>query len=137
MADKANAGQAEEGSRQEHGTGYTQYRQISNRKMPSGMSFMVRNSIASKLENLPTGYSDRIVSMRFLLSNRQYNSLVHVYDLILKLDPAEKVKFYSDLFESSRSFKYWTSLSLLNSGEQEKKYVPDILVYHAKFWDLN
>jgi len=36
---------------------------------------MVRTPIASKLENLPTGHSDRIMSMRFPSKNKQYATL--------------------------------------------------------------
>ena len=55
----------EEGSLKEQGAGYTLYwsgRPAGERRL-SGVGFMVRNSIASKLETLPTGHSDRIISM--------------------------------------------------------------------------
>ena len=55
---------------------------------------MVRNSIASKLENQPAGHSDRIISMRLPLWNQQYATLFSVYSPTLK---AEKDRFYSDL----------------------------------------
>ena len=58
---------------------------------------MVKNSIASKLENLPTGQSDRIISLRLPQSNHQYATLFSVYSLTLQAELAEKDKFYSDL----------------------------------------
>ena len=58
---------------------------------------MIRTSIASKLENLPTGHSDRIISMRLPLRNQQYATLFSVYSPTLLADPAVKDKFYSDL----------------------------------------
>lgn len=36
---------------------------------------MLKTSIASKLENLPTGHSDRIMSMRLPLKNKLYATL--------------------------------------------------------------
>ena len=59
----------EEGSLKEQGAGYTLYwsgRPAGERRL-SGVGFMVRNSIASKLETLPTGHSDRIVKRRVLV----------------------------------------------------------------------
>ena len=58
---------------------------------------MVKNSIASKLENQPTGQSDRIISLRLPQSNHQYATLFSVYSLTLQAELAEKDKFYSDL----------------------------------------
>ena len=70
-----------EGSLQEHGAGYTLYwsgKPETERRL-SGVGFMVRNSIASKLENQPTGHSDRIITMRLPLWNQQYATLFSVY----------------------------------------------------------
>ena len=88
-----------EGSLQEHGAGYTLYwsgKPETERRL-SGVDFMVRNSIASKLVNQPTGHSDRIISMRLPLWNQQYATLFSVYSPTLKAEPAEKDRFYSDL----------------------------------------
>ena len=64
---------SDEGSLKESGGGYTLYwsGKPATEKHQSGVAFMVRNSIASKLEILPTGHSDRITSMRLPLSNKQ------------------------------------------------------------------
>ena len=54
---------ADEGSLMEHSAGYTLYwsgKQSTERRL-SGVGLMVRNSIASKLERLPTGNSDCIM----------------------------------------------------------------------------
>ena len=88
-----------EGSLQEHGAGYTLYwsgKPETERRL-SGVGFMVRNSIASKLENQPTGHSNRIIAMRLPLWNQQYATLFSVYSPTLKAEPAEKDRFYSDL----------------------------------------
>ena len=89
----------EVGSLQEHGAGYTLFwsgKPATERRL-AGVGFMVRTSIASKLENLPTGHSDRIMSMRLPLKNKQYATLFSVYAPTLQAEPAEKDKFYSEL----------------------------------------
>ncbi|XP_069776228.1 craniofacial development protein 2-like isoform X2 [Narcine bancroftii] len=58
---------------------------------------MVKSFIASKLENLPTGLSDRIMSMRLPLQNKCRITLISVYVPTLQVEPAEKDKFYTDL----------------------------------------
>ncbi|KAL0195131.1 hypothetical protein M9458_008703, partial [Cirrhinus mrigala] len=89
----------DEGSLQELGAGYTLYwsgRPASERKL-SGVGFMVKTSIASKMENLPTGHSDRIISMRLPLRRQQHVTFLSVYSPTLLAEPAEKDKFYTDL----------------------------------------
>ncbi|XP_029648839.1 craniofacial development protein 2-like [Octopus sinensis] len=58
---------------------------------------MVKNSIPSKLETLPTGHPDRIISMRLPLESKQHLTLFSVYAPTLLADPADKDSFYSDL----------------------------------------
>jgi len=89
----------EEGSLRENGGGYTLYwsgKPATERRL-SGVGFMVKNTIASKLETLPTGHSDRIMSMRMPLSNDQHVTLFSIYSPTLQADQAEKDKFYSEL----------------------------------------
>ena len=76
------------GSLKEQGTG--------ERRL-SGVGFMIKNNIAAKLENLPTGHSDRIISMRLPLRKGQYVTLFSVYAPTLQADPADKDRFYTDL----------------------------------------
>ncbi|KAJ7424677.1 hypothetical protein BTVI_05653 [Pitangus sulphuratus] len=53
----------EEGSLREHGAIYTLYwsGELRTESHLSGIGFMIKNSLASKLENLPTGHSDIIL----------------------------------------------------------------------------
>ena len=90
---------ADQGSLVEHGAGYTLYwsGKPSTERRLLGVRFMVRNSIASKLDRLPTGHSDRIMSMRLLLEGKQHLTLFSVYAPTLLADPADKDIFYSDL----------------------------------------
>ena len=55
----------EEGSLKENGAGYTLYWSGKPKEDPRlyGVGFMVKNTIASKLSNLPKGHSDRIMTM--------------------------------------------------------------------------
>ncbi|XP_063598691.1 uncharacterized protein LOC134775161 [Penaeus indicus] len=52
---------------------------------------------ASKLENLPTGYSERIISLRLPLQNKQHATMFSIYAPTLQAAPTEKEKFYTDL----------------------------------------
>jgi len=89
----------DEGSLQEHGARYTLFwsEKLSTERRLAGVGFMVRTSITSKLENLPTGHSDHIMSMRLPLKNKQYATLFSVYAPTLQAEFAEKDKFYSEL----------------------------------------
>ena len=61
------------GSLKEQGTGYTLYwsgKPRGERRL-SGVGFMIKNTIVSKLENLPSAHSDRIISMRLPLRKKQ------------------------------------------------------------------
>ena len=87
------------GSLKEQGAGYTLYwsGKPHGERRQSGVGFMIRNNIAAKLEILPTGHSDRIISMRLPLRKEQYVTLFSVYAPTLQADPADKEKFYTDL----------------------------------------
>lgn len=56
---------AEEGSLVEHGAGYTFFRSGRGKEehCRSDVGFMMKNNIAKKLLALPTGHSDRIMSL--------------------------------------------------------------------------
>ena len=89
----------EEGCLKEQGAGYTIYwsGKLSTEKGLSGVGFIERNSIVSKLETLPSRHSDRIVSMRLPLNIEQHLTLFSVYSPTPQAEPAEKERFYSDL----------------------------------------
>ena len=87
-----------EGSLQEHSAGYTLFwsgKSATERRL-AGLGFVLRTYIASKLEDLPTGRSNHIMSMRLLLKNKQYATVFSVYAPTLQAEPAEKDKFYSE-----------------------------------------
>ena len=52
---------------------------ITKEKRLSSVGFEVKNSIVSKLKDLPFAHFDRIVSKRLPLQNQQYATLLCVY----------------------------------------------------------
>ena len=57
---------AEQGSLTKDGAGYTPFWSEKNKdeRRPCGVSFMIKTSIARKLQNLQSGHSDRLMSLR-------------------------------------------------------------------------
>ncbi|GFN94510.1 craniofacial development protein 2 [Plakobranchus ocellatus] len=90
---------ADEGNLWEHGAGYTLYwsGKSSTERRLSGVGFMMKNSIATKLETLPRAHSDRIISMRLPLEKKQHLTIFSVYAPTLMAEPADKDSFYTDL----------------------------------------
>ena len=70
----------EEGSLKEHGIGYALYwsGKPSTKRRLLGVGLMVRNSMASKLDRLPTGHSECIMSMCLPLEGKQHLTLFSV-----------------------------------------------------------
>ena len=62
----SEVGFVEQGSLREDGAGYTLFWSWKNKdeRRLSGVGFMMKTSIARKLQNLPVGHSDRIMSLR-------------------------------------------------------------------------
>ncbi|GFO21617.1 craniofacial development protein 2, partial [Plakobranchus ocellatus] len=90
---------ADEGNLREHGAGYTLYwsGKSSTERRLSGVGFMMKNSIATKLETLPRAHSDRIISMRLPLEKKQHLTIFSVYAPTLMAESADKDSFYTDL----------------------------------------
>ena len=55
---------------------------------------MIKDAIAKRLENLPTGHSDRIMSMRLPLHKKQHATIFSVYAPTLQAEQEDKEKFY-------------------------------------------
>ena len=58
---------------------------------------MIKNNIAKKLHALPTGHSDRIMSLRLRFQGDKSATLVSVYSPTLQAYWAVKEAFYGDL----------------------------------------
>ncbi|WP_419584748.1 endonuclease/exonuclease/phosphatase family protein, partial [Thiolapillus sp.] len=71
---------AEQGSLREDGAGYTLFWSGKNKdeRRLSGVSFMIKTSIARKLQNLPVGHSDRIMSLRLPIQDNKFATVLSV-----------------------------------------------------------
>lgn len=63
----------------------------------AGVAFAIRNTIARKLEALPTGISPRIMTLRVPLEKERHLSLVNVYAPTMTYPNEEKEAFYQEL----------------------------------------
>ena len=72
---------------------------------------MVRDSIATKLTNLPIGNSDRIISMRPPLSV-MHATVFSVCVPTIQADPTEKENVYTDFFETFQQMTRLSSLAI-------------------------
>ena len=90
---------ADQGSLTEQGAGYTLFWSGKGKEesRQSGVGFMIKTSIAKKLQNLPVGHSDRLMSLRLPLRDNQFVTLISVYAPTLLADPLTKEVFYTEL----------------------------------------
>ncbi|XP_049869331.1 uncharacterized protein LOC126369082 [Pectinophora gossypiella] len=79
--------------------GYTYYwsGKPESERAGSGVGFAVRNHLARKLQELPKGINDRIITLRLQLSPKKYIHLISVYAPTLPSPDEEKAKFYFEL----------------------------------------
>ena len=71
---------AGQGSLREDGAGYTLFWSGKNKdeRRLSGVGFMIKASIARKLQNLPGGLSDRIISLRLPIQDNKFATVLSV-----------------------------------------------------------
>ena len=62
----------------------------------SWVGFMIKNTIANKLENLPVGISDRTMTLRIPLQDGLFATLVSIYAPTLQADNVVKEAFYAE-----------------------------------------
>lgn len=82
----------------EHSAGYTCYwsgKHQTERRL-SGIGFMVKTSIYSKLQGLSPGHLDHIMSLRLPLQAQLHTIIISVYTSTLQVDQAKK-SFYLKL----------------------------------------
>ena len=72
---------AEQGSLREDGAGYTLFWSGKNKdeRRLSRVGFKIKTSIARKLQNLPVGHSDRIMSLRLPVQDNKFVTVLSVY----------------------------------------------------------
>ena len=61
------------------------------------VSFRIKTSAARKLQNLPIGHSDRLVSLIFQIQDNKFATVISVYAPILQAEIGLKGAFYCDL----------------------------------------
>ena len=92
---------AEQGTLVEHGAGYTLFwsGKGKDERRLSGVGFMIKNNVANRLQSLPVGHSDRLMSLRLPLKGNQFLTIISVYAPTLLAEPMTKEAFYRDLRE--------------------------------------
>jgi len=58
---------------------------------------MIKSAIARRLHSLPVGHSDRLMSLRIPINNKDFATIVSVYAPTMQADNGVKEAFYSDL----------------------------------------
>ena len=58
---------------------------------------MIKTSIARKLQNLPVGHSDRIMSLRIPIQDQKFAIVLSMYAPTLEAETGVKKAFYHDL----------------------------------------
>ena len=66
-------------------------------KRESGVGFAIANKIVDKLESLPIGVNDRLMSLRISIGLNRYATLISAYAPTLNSADTAKEKFYFDL----------------------------------------
>ena len=91
----------EEGTLTEHGQGYTFFwRGVpAGQRRIHGVGFAIRTGLAESLEEVPIGYSERIMSLRVPLPRGRYLSLICAYAPTLVADESDKDSFYTLLHQ--------------------------------------
>ena len=92
---------AEQGSLLEDGAGFTLFWSGKNKdeRRLSGVGFMMKSSVARKLQNLPVGHSDRIMSLTLPIQDNKFAPVLSVY-----APAGVKEAFYRDLHKLLQQF---------------------------------
>ncbi|WP_419612181.1 hypothetical protein, partial [Thiolapillus sp.] len=106
---------AEQGSLREDGAGYTLFWSGKNKdeRRLSGVGFMIKTSIARKLQNLPVGHSDRIMSLRLPIQDNKFATVLSVYAPTLQAETGVKEAFYRDLHNFLQQVDFGEKLLIL------------------------
>ena len=90
---------AEQGSLLEDGAGFTLFWSGKNKdeRRLSGVGFMMKSSVARKLQNLPVGLSDRIMSVRLPVQDNKFSTVLSVCAPTLQAKIGGKRDLYNNL----------------------------------------
>ena len=90
----------EQGSLMKDGAGYTQYTLFwsgKDKRRLYGVGFMIKTFINRKLQNLPVGHSDRIMSLRLPIQDNKFTTVFSVHAPTLQAETGVKEALYRDL----------------------------------------
>ena len=89
----------EQGTLREDEAGYTPFWSGKNKDKCrlSGVSFMIKTSITRKMQNLPVGHSDCIMSLRLPIQDNKFATVLSVYAPTLQAETGVKEAIYLDL----------------------------------------
>ena len=90
---------ADEGQLTEAGCGYTFFwiGRPADQPRTAGVGIAIKNSVLSKLESLPKGINERLMTMRIRLKGNQHLTFVSVYAPTLTNDDIIKEQSYKEL----------------------------------------
>lgn len=90
---------AEEGSLTEIGSGYTYFwkGKAQNEDRIHGVGFAIKNSILKNFPNLPTGINERLMKLRFPISDKRFATIISAYAPTLTSSDDVKEQFYAEL----------------------------------------
>ena len=99
IAALSEVGFAEQGSLREDEAGNTLFWSGKNKdeRRLSGVGFMIKTSIARKLQNLSVGHSNRIMSLRLPIHDKKFATVLSVYAPTLQAETGVKEAFYRDM----------------------------------------
>ena len=90
---------ADTGDLTEHGTGYTYF--WSGKKLTepreAGVGFVIRTELVTRLETLPKGINDRLMTMRIPLIRNSHLTLISAYAPTMTYSDEGKEQFYLEL----------------------------------------
>ena len=90
---------AEQGCVTEDGAGYTLFWSGKNKdeRLLYGVGFMIKTSFARKLQNLPVGHSDDLMSLKLPIQDNKFATVPSVYASTPQAETGVKEAFYRDL----------------------------------------
>ena len=89
----------DDGQLTENGGGYTFFwkGKSSSERRVHGVGFAIKSELVRKLDRLPAGVSERLMTLQLNLRNNRSATLISAYAPTLLADQQEKEMFYGDL----------------------------------------
>ena len=128
---------ADTGDLTEHGAGHTFF--WSGKKLTepreAGFGFAIRTELVSKLETLPKGINDRLMTMRITLICNSHLTLISAYSPTMTYSDEEKEQFYLELSNTLDSVPKTDKLLILGDFnarvENSCNIWPNVMGHHG------